>query len=357
MKFRRLVQGLLALSLWTPALAQTAPATAPGGADPAAAKEPSPYPTLRPVSPRIDFGSHRPLSFLSDTMTLVNDGPAPLTLVKAIGECSCTDATILGKDLVLEPGEQVDILVAVEFPREMGLYTKQVLIYAEGYNLAFPVPFDFEVGYPIRINDGPRQAIVVDRVGTVTLVSTEKRPFRVWSINGAAPSFNGFDPARDAPRDNYILTYNWQEVPASDLPRWMVIETDHPGAETMIIPARIPGYRPILDKTMWHPMDEHITLGTVAPGEPVHVSVLFTGKAVMPGKSILATSSNRDIAVTVTNARRPDRGGGISIDFEFIPSRTSRGFISSVISVEYDGTQTAFDLFARVDPNLSMSSP
>ncbi len=309
-------------------------------------------PTLELVSPRVDFGTRPPLAFVSETMTFINNGEQPITLERAQGECSCTDATILGNDRTFQPGERFDILVAVEFPREMGLYTKQLLIYEKDNERPLPIPFDFEVGYDIKINGGPRFAIVTDRGGKLTLESRTKSPFRVLSISGMAPIYEGFDPAKDSLRDNYTVYYNLGEVPTDQLPRWLVIETDHEAAEMMAIPARVPGWRPIIDKTQWHSMDEFIAMGTVSSNGPTRTTMLFTGKAVMPGQKIVAKSTNPDIGVRVVGVRRPDRGGGMQVDFDVTPRRDLTGFSTTIASVEYDGVRTAFDLFLRADPSM-----
>lgn len=311
-----------------------------------------PPPQLQQVSPRLNFGTHKPLSFLSDTITLVNADKKPLTLAKAIGECSCTDATILGNKKTIAVGEEVEILVAVEFPREMGLYTKQLFVYEEGNARPMPIPFDFEVGYPVVINGGPRNAIVIERTGEITLESRESKAFSVVSISGRAPIYNGFDPAAQLPQTRYTVLYDWSSVPSADLPRWLVIETDHPEAEMMCIAARIPGWQPVLDKKTWHPMDEFIAMGRIPPDVSSPATMLFTGKPVLPGQSITLRSSNPDLLVNVAAARRPDRGGGMVVDLNVKPRVGFTGFAATVVTVEYDGAKTGFDLFARVDRSV-----
>lgn len=336
---------LLAGLCGTPAAAQQSP---PAGPQPEA--QPVPYPALQQVSPRLNFGTHRPLHFVSDTITLVNSGAKPLSLAKAIGECSCTDATILDNKKTLAPGEQVDILVAVEFPREQGQYTKNLLVYEEGNPRPLPIPFDFEVGYAIKINGGPRYAIVMERAGEITLESADAKPFRVVALSGRAPIYNDFDPATDAPRADYKVIFDWSAVPTADLPRWMVIETDHPDAEMMCIPARVTGWRSIIDKRSWHPMDEFIALGSIPTESATPAAMLFTGKPLLPGSAITVKSSNPDLLVNVSGARKPDRGGGMELDLNVKPRVGFTGFAATIVTVEYDGASTAFDLFARVDP-------
>lgn len=317
-----------------------APTTAPEAAKP----------NLRQVSPELNLGAHKPLAFISDTITLLNEGDRPITLAKAVGECSCTDATILGDKGPVPPGGQVDVLVAVEFPRQMGEYRKNLLVYEEGNPNPYAFPIDFEVGYPVRINGGPGYSIVIKRVGNLKFKSDEGRPFTIRSIHGAAPIFLGFDAAKDSIRDEYEVIYDWSHVAIEDLPRWLVIETDHPEAEMMVIPARIPGWTPIHDQRGWHALDEFIAMGAIPPDVTSRVTMVFTGKPLIPGAKINLTSSNPNVLMNVAAARKPDRGGGMELDLNVRPATGFTGFASTIVTVEYDGARTAFDVFVRVDP-------
>lgn len=324
------------------AFAQSAGSPAP------AADQEVVVPALEQVSPRLDLGLGRPMSLHTGTVTLMNVGDKPIRLGKVQGECSCTDATVLHNKRVLEPGEDVEILIAVEFPREMGNYTKGVLVFEEGNPAPFYVPIDMEVGYPVRVNGGARFAIVVSRIGTLRLESTENRNFSVLSVHGVPPEFEDYDPLTEPPRASYLVKHDWSNVPRESLPRWMVIETDHPGAEMMAIPARIQGWTPIIDKKSWRPVDEFILLGRIKSGSTTRAHMLFSGKAVQAGKRVDVESSNPDLLVRIANVRKPDRGGGMHVDFDITPRVGARGFVQSVITLKYDGATTAFDLFARI---------
>ncbi|MBL8746719.1 MAG: DUF1573 domain-containing protein [Phycisphaerae bacterium] len=353
MNKRRLAAGMGPVVIMMCLANATAQSPAPDG-PPANAAESAPVklPSLQLVSPRLDFGAHRPLTFISDTMTFVNSGTTPITIEKAQGECSCTDVTILGNQRVLQPGDKIEMLVAVEFPRESGLYTKNIHIFEKGNPVPLPMPFDFEVGYPIVVNGGPRYAIVTELGGKLTLKSRTGTPFRVLSISGMAPIYNDFDPATDPLRDNYTVYYKINEVNTDEVPRWLVVETDHPDAEMIPVPARFQGYKTFIDKSQWHAMDEFIALGTISSRGPTRTTMLFTGKAVQPGKAITVSSSNSDLGIQIVAVRRPDRGGGMQVDFDITPNPQAKGFTSTIATIEYDGVTTRFDVFCRLDPNL-----
>jgi len=349
----------LAGAVVAPAWAQTPPAGPPAPTPADRGEVPIQIP-LEQVSPLLDLGYGTPMAFLSGTVTLMNNSEAPLTITSVRGECSCTDATVLGtadNTKTLQPGEAVDILIAVEFPKEIGTYTKQVFVFTNLAEHAHQVPVVFEVGYPIRVNGGARRAIVVKRTGTTRLDSIDEVPFRVISVHGAEPEFEDFDPATDELKSSYRVQHDWSKLSASELPRWMVIETDHPNAEMVAIPAMVPGYQPVLDKTTWRPLDEHVLLGSMAAGKPKVIPLVFTGKAVIPGQKIAVRSSNPDLILRVVGARKPDRGGGLHMDIEVKTRPEARGFIAAVVTFEYDGAINSLDVFARaVDPAMMPGS-
>lgn len=332
-------------------------------AGPAAPSQPQSHapaprvPTLQLVSPRVNFGVNKPLAFVNEQMTLMNSGDKPITIARAIGECSCTDATILGNDHVLDPGEQLDILFAVEFPRTMGLQTKHVLVYEEGNETPYMVPFDFEVGYPIRVNGGAQFAIIIDPVGEFVVDSVEGKPFKVISINGAEPGYNGYDPKTQWPQSKYTLTYNWTKLSQNEIPRWVVVETDLPDAEMVVFPARVPNHQPITDRRQWAAMDEFIATGPISAEQPSHVTMLFSGRAPKPGKQLSVTSTNPNVGVRIINARQPDRGGGMQVDFEITPNAGATGYQATVVNIVYDDVKTAFDLFCRFTPGAAPAKP
>lgn len=305
---------------------------------------------IRPAT--LDLGYGPPLAFRSEVVTLQNVTEGPVTLTGARGECACTNATILESvddKKTLAPGETVDILVGVEFPKDMGMYTKNLFVYEDmqGEAASHVVPIYFEVGFPVRVNGGTRYAIVVERTGKLKLDSMEDKPFRVVSVHGADPAYVDFNPASDEPRTSYEVTYDWSGLSVEKTPRWLAIETDHPGAEIVPIPAFISGVPRIIDKLAWRPVDETLNLGVVPSNRTLKASILFTGKAVLPGQRITAECDSTDLTLRIVNARKPDNSGGMMVDVEIMPRGGFQGFVNAKLTFNYDGAKTGIDLFAR----------
>lgn len=335
-------------SLGAPAtLAQTTPL--PGGGSETAPPEVKPLITLEQVSPALSFGYQSPHAFVSETVRLLNTGKDPIGLKRVIGECSCTEATILNQAQSVAPGEWIDILVALDAPGTIGLYDKRILLYTDKDEAPFAIGFFVEVGYPVKVNGGARYSVITKRTGTSSLEAVDGRPFHVISINGAPPALEGTEPASLA-RTSYRIQHDWTEPPGGEMPRWLLIETDHPQATMIPVQALISGYKAINDKKGFEPVEGVLVLGTIEPEKTAHASMHFGGKAVIPGRQLTVTNTGLDLEARIVNVRKPDRLGGIVIEFEFVPRGGFRGFVSSVVTVEYESETASFDLFARVGP-------
>lgn len=324
-----------------PALSPNATATA----------EPPEPPPLWSVPGAPDFGYQTPRAHATQVMTLLNHGSVPVTITQIKGDCACTGVEIVGDKRTLEPSETLDVVISLEVPADTGVQTRQVYVHAEGYPIPLTVPMYVAIGYPIMVNDDPSQGIVVDPIGALRLKSMSKQPFRVLSVNGQAPVLNLFDPAKDPLRDHYEVAYDWGRVPASEYPRWVIIETDHPGAEFFEVPAMVTGYRPIRQVMNWSTVESVILLGRVAGDRDHSTSIHFRGVPLAGGERVRVSSSNPDVLVRIAGGRKPDRGPGTVLDLVVTPAPGLRGFTHAEVFFERDAYKTGVDLFARfVDP-------
>ncbi|MDX2115734.1 MAG: DUF1573 domain-containing protein [Planctomycetota bacterium] len=348
---QRALMALLCSSLMTGALAAQnqpapAPSNQPGKVQVPPQTENSQVPQLKQISPYLNLGYHPPMKLVSDTMTFENISDKPIEIERAVGECSCTDATVLSDTMVVQPGASVDILIAVEFPREVGIFEKSILIYEKGNPTPRHVPFSFEVGYPVRVNGGARHAIVYARTGVIKLDSVDKTPFNVLTVHGRQPMYEGYEPGQPI-RPAYSVVFDWTAVHAEKLPRWMIIETDHPGAEMLAVPAMVEGYRIIRDEKSWKTVDPLVVMGPIPSESPSVIEVLFSGKPVIPNQKVRVLSSNPNVDLRVVGVRKPYRGGGMVIQYEVSPRNGYEGFLETIVTTEYDGSIAMFDLFAR----------
>ncbi len=305
-------------------------------------------PPLEQVSPYLDFGYHKPLSFEQGVITLVNNGDKPIKILKTRGECACTVATA-NKEIV-QPGEGVELLVGLELPLELGAVSKQVIVEVEGYKFPFITEVSGESGYAVRVNGGGVSNIVVDLVGQLTLEAIDGRPFRVLALNGQPPVLKDFDPEKDRPRTQYVLLHDFSNIAPINLPRWIIIETDHPDARMVDVIAMIPGTIRLTGTEPWQPVKDHLVLGAIPMDEPSITIMVMTGKPLTPGQKLTSRSRSFDARVDIVNAYKPTTGAGIQIELKITPRGSFQGFLNAVCDLDLDGNKTALEIFARVMP-------
>ncbi len=309
-------------------------------------------PPLRMITGHfVDLGYVKPRSFPTQLIGLINNGDRTLTIRSIKGDCSCIEPTLVNDKQQVGPGDSIEIIVGVEMPLVLGDFSRQVQIEMEGYEEPFRIPVYAEVGWAVRINGGGMFAVVPDRKGRFRLDAVDSRPFRVLAVQGRPPKYVGFDPITDEPRTEYQIEYDFSSASPAELPRWVVIETDHPEARMIDMPAMIPGGQVIIDKQKWHVYEERLLIERVEPGSPVITTMTLTGRAFKPGETINMRSSNKDIGLQITGVRRPEHINGLGVDLKIQPGAGLSGWLHSVLTVEMGGEATAVDLFIRVgDP-------
>lgn len=323
-----------------------------GGASPAPASQSTEViqasPPFEQVTPLLDFGYRKPLSFEQGIVTLVNMGDSPLKIRSTRGECVCTVATA-NKDTV-QPGESVDLLIGLEVPPELGPVEKKVLVEVEGYQFPFLTSIYAESGLPVRVNGGGNASIVVDRVGRMTLDSIEGRPFTVLGINGRPPKHVDFNPDRDRPRAQYVVEYDFSDLATIDLPRRVIVETDHPDARMIDVQAMLNGAPKLSLPHKWRPVRDHIVMGAIPMDQPSITMMVMTGKPMIPGERFTCRSRSMDARVDIVGARMPSQGGGIQIDLKVTPRGGFQGFLHAIVDITLENDSTALEIFARVMP-------
>lgn len=307
------------------------------------------FPPLRVVSPPLDLGYQAPGAVAQGFLTYLNEGEEPLRIDRIETSCYCTTASAAAE--TLEPGETMDVFVSMEVLKsDLGIVTRSVLIRVEGFADPFETIIGVEVGYPIRVNGGSRFAFVHTLRGTMELESLVGRPFRVRSISGRDPVISGFDPAKDEPRASYEVGFDFSDLDRGELPRWVIIETDHPGAEMVEVPVIMPGVRLLTTEAGLHARENRVLLGRIAMNRAVEVPVVLTGVPLKGGEAVKLISLNPDFPAQIVGADRPEKGGGVELRVRMVPRRDFEGFLHTVLEFELDGMRAGADIFARVVP-------
>ena len=217
-----------------------------------------------------DLGKIAPGSSQVRTFKLRNTGGAPVKIVSAFPSCKCTTLTDLaGKEI--PAGGEVELQASLDAPRTPGMKDAKVFVNLEGGARPLVARLHGDVTLPVQPSPPFVDALKGNRTGTIEFASTDGKPFRVLAVDGAAPQFTDFDPAKDAPRSHYLVRWDLAMVPDGKFRQWMVVETDR--ADCALIPIRIRNegtgarFDPDVDRRGSFLPESIVVAGRMKPGE------------------------------------------------------------------------------------------
>ena len=245
---------------------------------PAAPQSPTAIQVAAPpvgVTPQnVNFGKIKPESLNPATFKVTNTGSAPLKIVKATPSCKCTAITPV-EGAIIAPGATLDISASLKAPSTPGERDAKVFLMFEGYKAPVILTLVGEVVMEVVCEPAFVDALKGNTGGTIKVSSQDGKPFRVLSAGNAAPVFQGFDPAKDAPRAEYQLV--WDVKGMATLPIWWVVETDRPGAPLLPLRVRNENTGSKWDMArfdrQWHVKDGIVFVGGLAAGKPAEHTI------------------------------------------------------------------------------------
>jgi hypothetical protein len=266
----------VALPVFAALLAGTAlsaaqqPAGAPRTAPQRSPAQQAPRLSVAVAPPIRDLGIVKPGSTNPAIFTLINTGSSPMKVLSAQPNCKCTEITpIVGQ--VIPAGGSLDFSASLAAPLVPGDKEAIVVIAFEGGG-AVQAKIKGEVRLPILATPPYVDALREATSGTITLKSLDGKPFAVLQSGGAAPTFVGFDPAKDAPRAEYTVAWDLAGRAPDAMPIWWFIRTDR--ADCDAIPLRVrdeaTGSKHDMDrfKRFWIVKDSLVMAGRGSVGAP-----------------------------------------------------------------------------------------
>jgi hypothetical protein len=215
----------------TPAPVQ-APAESQAPSADQAADEASdePLDELPPITldpPVLDFGIVPPSVTKVGVVKLINTGTKELEILTVQPSCKCTTLEDLsGKKIPV--GGFIELKAEMKAQSSPGGKKADVKVLIDGYTQVINVVLRNEVSLPVRIS--PAYLNVVQgqaQTGRLIVESIDKKPFKICAVGGKPPNLVGFDPAKDEPRNQYLLDWDFKrDFPDGVAPRYLVIETD-----------------------------------------------------------------------------------------------------------------------------------
>ncbi len=292
---------------------------------------------------------------------LNNEGDEPFTIQKIISGCVCSSVEAMN-DVVPAHGSTTLVLDHDPYPYAHG-WTKQIRIQTvERPDYWYTFVIQATCGRAVQLNRSTTQWVMKPS-GNITASSIDGRPFRILSVHGKVPVLEGFDPAEDEPRSEYVIQYDLGEAARQgNFSVALVIETDHPDAPMVALRLYDKNMRRSYsaDPRSWKPFENYVLVGPL-PGDGAWVEKTFTLKRTMapPGElpllhvQMIATEPGLPVGMDVelVNIVLPEdapRGDfDVTVRFRTREGAPS-GFTEQILVITQDERFTQLPVYGRV---------
>ena len=180
--------------------------------------------------PEKNFGVVPPGTKVSHTFVLVNPTKAPVMIRAVKPTCQCTTAQgVEGKQI--PAGGTLEMPVTMQVPSTTGQKNAAVNILLStgaGPRLVLRA----ESAYMVRSIPPYVDAFQKPQnmKGVITLIANDGQPFKVLSVAGRDPVFKNNAGEGSIARKTHTVSYDLGLFECATMPKWILIETDHPKA-------------------------------------------------------------------------------------------------------------------------------
>ena len=137
---------------------------------------------------------------------------------------------------------------------------------------------------------------------------------------------------------------------AEQLPRWFIIETDHPTAAVIDVP--VPNYElnPERLRHRFNLSESRLVLGRMEAGKSVQRTVRVLGGDLPPAEefTILVTHAHEDLCGVSVSSSDNEEDGTLSLVIEVTPKPETRGVLFDTVSISWGGDTREIDIIGRV---------
>ena len=297
--------------------------------------------------PILDFGYLKPNEKGVATIQIRNVGEEPIKILQASPSCRCTAlGNVRGK--VIAPGSSIPMAVQLDGRSTFGTRTASIKFVFQGYSQALDFDLKADVAFAVRPWPSILNTVKGDLVGQMVVESVDGRSFNVLAADRKPPRFVGFDPLFDAPRSRYVLEWDVTEYTADTMPRWWVIETDHP--EAPLVDAQV-RHKELLAQTRkysrgrgWRVEDRRVILGLSPVGEPIE----FGATIVKLGADQIhaVRSLSRDFNAELVNFERKGRNADCTV--RITPRADFRGLLLGRIEFLSSSASQRINIVAKL---------
>lgn len=333
-----------------PAPSPSAPPAAPAAEQPAAtppaeAEAIDEMPPIRVEPEVLDFGIIPPSVTKEGSVKLTNFGTKELEILTVQPSCKCTTLDDMSGTKI-PPGGSIDLRAAMKAAAAPGRKGAELKVLIDGYTRVLNIQLKSEVSLPVRVV--PPYLNVVKGyplTGQSVIQSVDGKPFRICSIGGKPPNLVGFDPAKDEPRAEYVLQWDFErDFEPGRVPRYWLIETDREDSPLVDVFVR---HETTLPTPRLKLVEYRYTFGRVEKGATpefvVEVQDLPAGESI-----ITAASANPKVKLELVGTEV--EGNITKAKIRVVPAADAIGTLWIPFSLFTNARQQEIQVFGQVVP-------
>ncbi len=227
----------------------------------------------------------------------------------------------------------------------------EIKVLVDGYPVIKKIDLRAEVALRIRATPPFINAVRgQNRQGRTIVQSNDGQPFRICSLHGMPPTFIGFDPATDAPRSKYVLTYDLESV-EQPFPRYLVVETDQSDVPMVDLYLRHETTLPKVNRNLRMAGGYRHPTGVIPYGGSVDIEVRFADNE----DSIAAVVSldTEEVTADLVSSRFEVGDDGEREEILLVRITAAPGFsgvfYQPLLAMSQNGQEAEFPIFGIVD--------
>jgi len=167
-------------------------------------------PPLRLEPEVLDFGIVPPSVTKEGIVKLVNTSSKELEILTVQPSCKCTTLEDMSGRKI-PAGGSIELRANMKAQSAPGRKGAEIKVLIDGYTQVVTVQLKQEVSLPVRVSPSYLNVVKGNpTTGRTVIESIDKQPFTICAVGGRRPNLVGFDPSKDAPRNQYILDWDFE---------------------------------------------------------------------------------------------------------------------------------------------------
>ncbi len=291
----------------------------------------------------VNFGYLDPKEVVRKTVEIRNVGDKPVKILQATSSCQCTTFSDVA-GVVIPPGASVPMEARLAGRSMPGPMNTSITLVFEGYDESPAIQVRGEVALAVKATPFGLNLVRGDWSGQVVIESLDGRSFNILATDRKPPRFIGFDPELDEPLNSYVIEWDLTQYTEDTLPRWWLVETDHPDCPILDLWVRHIATMDISRDRPWRIEDRRVSLGEIQSGQPVDSTVTVLRLA---GDTIhLVRSLSEDFDAELLKVERI--GQETKCTIRITPNPRFQGLLYSKIEFKASAHSQKLDVIAKV---------